>query len=135
MAERMVIKRLDDDDYLIHFNCDLRAPNEKVNFIRQNASGLPDNPEEIPILARLGKANAMLEMLLSGTYASRGELATALNVNTVTISRTLNFAFVAPEIIEGLMRGEIPASKVIALADKVNMMPFWADQHRFVGVA
>lgn len=34
MAELMVIKRLDDDDYLIHFNCDLRAPNEKVNFIR-----------------------------------------------------------------------------------------------------
>lgn len=111
MAERMVIKRLDDDDYLIHFNCDLRAPNEKVNFIRQNASGLPDNPEEIPILARLGKANAMLEMLLSGTYASRGELATALNVNTVTISRTLNFAFVAPEIIEGLMR--IAAEKLV----------------------
>ena len=105
-------------------NSDLRAPNEKVNFIQQNASGLPDNPEKIPILTRLGKANAMLEMLLSGTYASRGELATALNVNTVTISRTLNLAFISPEIIESLLRGEIAASKIVALADKVNMMPF-----------
>ena len=74
-------------------------------------------------MTRLGKANAMLEMLLLGTYASRGELATALNVNTVTISRTLNLAFISPEISESLLRGEIAASKIVALADKVNMMP------------
>lgn len=32
------------------------------------------------------------------------------------------------------LRGEIATSRLIALAEKVNTMPFWADQHKFIGI-
>ena len=32
------------------------------------------------------------------------------------------------------LRGKIATSRLIALAEKVNTMAFWADQHKFIGI-
>ena len=89
---------------------------------------------EVPTIVRLGRAHAILDMMISGTYSSRKTVADAIGSTTATVSRLLNFTFISPEIIERFLAGEIPASKVVAVADKVHMMPFWADQHKFARV-
>ena len=51
------------------------------------------------------------------------------------ISRITRTAFLSPIIIEKVITGKIPASKVSALADRLSMMPLWADQHKALGIA
>lgn len=128
------VKRLENDDYIVHYPCDLRPQAIRDNFVKTDECGKPENPDEVPVIVRLGKSQAILDMLMSGTYSSRKEVGDALQMTPSTVTRVLNFAMVSPEIIERFMAGEIPASKVIAVADHVKTMPFWADQHKFAGV-
>ena len=49
---------------------------------------------------------------------------------------TLQSSFVNSllDLFKKALRGEIATSRLIALAEKVNTMPFWADQHKFIGI-
>lgn len=133
--EKLTISRLDDDDFLVHYACDLRSQMDKMQFVKTDHSGKPEAPGEVPTIVRLGRAHAVLDMMISGTYSSRRTVAEAIGSTTATVSRILNYAFISPEIIERFLAGEIPASKVVAIADKVHMMPFWAEQHRHIGIS
>ena len=133
--EKLTISRLDDDDFLVHYACDLRSQMDKMQFVKTDHSGKPEAPGEVPTIVRLGRAHAVLDMMISGTYSSRRTVAEAIGSTTATVSRLLNFTFISPEIIERFLAGEIPASKVVAIADKVHMMPFWAEQHRLIGIS
>lgn len=128
--DHLTIKRLADDDYLVHYPCDLRSQSDKLQYVKTDENGNPKAPDEVPAIVRIGRAHAILDMLASGTYTSRKTVADALGCNITTVSRLLNFAFVSPEIIERFLAGEIPASKVASIAEEVHMMPFWADQSK-----
>ena len=132
--EKVTITRLDDDDFLIHYACDLRSQSDKIHYIKPNESGKVETPDEIPAIVRLGRAQAILDTMVSGTYASRKAVADALDTTVSTVSRLLNFAFVSPDIIERFLRGEISATKVAEVAESVHSMPLWAEQHKAMGV-
>ena len=132
--EKMTITRLDDDDFLIHYTCDLRSQSDKIQFVKTDTSGKIEAPDEVPTIVRLGRAQAILDMMMSGTYASRKVVADTLGITTSTVSRILNFAFVSPEIIERYLQGEISAARVTEIADSVHSMPFWAEQHKALSV-
>ena len=108
--ENMTVVRLEDDDFLIHYACDLRSQSDKIQFVKTDDSGKPESPDEVPAIVRIGRAHAILDMIVSGTYPSRRSVADALGCNTTTVSRLLNFAFVSPEIIEKFLAGEISAA-------------------------
>lgn len=130
----MSVKRMEDDDYVVHFPCDLRPQSIRDNYVKTDERGKPENPEEVPVIVRLGKAQAIIDMLLSGTYASRREVGDALQMAATTVTRAVNFAMISPDLIERFLAGEVPANKLIAVADRVRTMPFWADQHKFAGI-
>ena len=130
----MTITRLDNGDFLIECPLDLRMLHERKSFVQVDEGGVPKNPEEIPVVVRLGRAHRMVELMLSGTYKSRQEVATALGVSSSLVSRAISCAFISPVIVAKALRGEIATSRLIALAEKVNTMPFWADQHKFIGI-
>ena len=96
--------------------------------------GRPKNPVEVPIIVKLGRAYRMSELMLSGTYKSRQEVADALGVSVLLVSRILNCAFVSSVIVEKVLHGEISAAKVMILVEKVHTLSFWFDQHRFLGI-
>ena len=130
----MTIRKLNDGSFIVHYPCDLRMINERKNFVKVDGMGRPKNPEEVPIIVKLGRAYRMSELMLSGTYKSRQEVADALGVSVSLVSRILNCAFVSPVIVEKVLHGEISAAKVMNLVEKVHTLPFWSDQHRFLGI-
>ena len=133
--EKLTISRLDDDDFLVHYACDLRSQMDKMQFVKTDHSGKPEAPGEVPTIVRLGRAHAVLDMMISGTYSSRRTVAEAIGSTTATVSRILNYAFISPEIIERFLGGEISSADLTKVASQVHMVPFWADQHRLIGIS
>ena len=39
--EKLTISRLDDDDFLVHYACDLRSQMDKMQFVKTDNSGKP----------------------------------------------------------------------------------------------
>lgn len=74
----MTIRKLSDGSFVVHYPCDLRMINERKSFVKLDGMGRPKNPEEVPIIVKLGRAYRMSELMLSGTYKSRQEVADAL---------------------------------------------------------
>ena len=131
----MKITRLEDGDFLVHIDCDLRSLAERKRFVAVDSNGVPPHPEAVPIIVRLARARKMVEMLISGTYSCRQELGDVFGMSQSRISRITRTAFLSPIIVEKVIRGQIPASKVAALADRLSTMPLWADQHKALGIA
>lgn len=134
-CDKLLVKRFNESDFIIHYVCDLRAQNDRMQFVKQDQSGKPENPDEMPAICRIGRAHAILDMMASGTYTSRRNVAEALKTTTATISRILNYAFISPEIIERFLGGEISSADLTKVASQVHMVPFWADQHRLIGIS
>ena len=130
----MRIKRLENGDFHIHVDCDLRTARERKLFAKVDENGTPMHPEAMPIIVRLGRAMRMVEMLKSGTYTSQNEVAESMAMSRSMVSRVLRTAFLSPVIVEKVVSGRLPVSRVLELAEKVNMMPLWSDQHKFLNI-
>lgn len=73
------------------------------------------------------KTHAWLELLTSGTYPSKKELARALGVSGTYITRTLRLQFISPDLVEKIMKGECSLS--IEKISRVTSL-IWEDQNR-----
>ena len=98
----MRIKRLENGDFHIHVDCDLRTARERKLFVKVDENGTPTHPEAMPIIVRLGRAMRMVEMLKSGTYTSQNEVAESMAMSRSMVSRVLRTAFLSPVIVERL---------------------------------
>lgn len=130
----MRIKKLSDGDFLVHIDCDLRSIAERKMFVPVGKDGTPQRPELLPIVVKLGRAKRMVEMILKGECESRKDLGDKYGMNRAKISRIMNAAFLSPEIVSRVVAGRIPIPKVQSLIEKINVIPLWADQHRFLGI-
>ena len=77
----MQIQRLNDGDFLVHIECDLRSVHERKMFIAKDENGDLRNPENVPVLVRLGRARKMIELLGSGTYRNKKEIAAVNSID------------------------------------------------------
>ena len=127
-------KGKDYDVFHIHVDCDLRTARERKLFVKVDENRTPTHPEAMPIIVRLGRAMRMVEMLKSGTYTSQNEVAESMAMSRSMVSRVLRTAFLSPVIVEKVVSGRLPVSRVLELAEKVNMMPLWSDQHKFLNI-
>lgn len=130
----MKIKKMPGGDFLVHIDADLRSLAERKMFVAIGEDGAPQHPEMVPILVKLGRANKMLEMLASGTYADRKDMSDCLGMDRRTVARTVNAAFLSPVIVERIVSGQLPPQRVQPIIDKMNTMLLWADQHRALGI-
>ena len=91
----MQIQRLDDGDFLIHIDCDLRSVAERKIFIAKDEDGNLVNPENVPIIVRLARARKMIEMLSSGTYKNKQEIGDMFGMSQAQVSRLCRSAFLS----------------------------------------
>ena len=91
----MQIQRLDDGDFLIHIDCDLRSVAERKMFIAKDEDGNLVNPENVPIIVRLARARKMIEMLSSGTYRNKQEIGDMFGMSQAQVSRLCRSVFLS----------------------------------------
>lgn len=72
------------------------------------------------------------ELLTSGTYADKTELANALGLSASYLGRVLRLSSLSPRIVEKVISGELNVS-VTRLMEITT--PIWAEQHRQLGLA
>ena len=102
----MQIQRLNDGDFLVHIECDLRLVHERKMFVAKDENGELRNPENVPILVRLGRGRKMIEMLGSGTYHNKKEIAGMFGMSLPNVSRTIRSAFLSPVIVDKLVSAQ-----------------------------
>ena len=107
----MQIQRLNDGDFLVHIECDLRLVHERKMFVAKDENGELRNPESVPSLVRLGRGRKMIEMLGSGTYHNKKEIAGMFGMSLPNVSRTIRSALLSPVIVDKLVSGSIPFTR------------------------
>ena len=130
----MRIQRLDDGDFLVHIDCDLRTISERRLFVTVDKNGMPLHPEVMPLVVKIARAQKMLEMLMSGQFKSREEIAESLGFSRSTAAKIVSVAFLSPEIVRRVVKGTLPTNRVQKLLERINNVPLWADQQAFLGI-
>ena len=130
----MTIRKLEDGDYLVHFDCDLRAAHERRIFVASDENGTPLSPERVPILVRIGRGRRIAKLYASGQCKTNVSIAKELGLSEFMITRFVRLTFLSPIVVKKLVSGEIPAASVMALGDKLHQMPLWRDQHKALGI-
>ncbi len=64
-------------------------------FVAKDENGELRNPENVPILVRLSRGRKMIEMLGSGTYRNKKEIADMFGMSLPNVSRTIRSAFLS----------------------------------------
>lgn len=105
-------------------------------FVAKDANGMLRNPENVPLIVRLGRARKMTEMLGSGTYHNKREIADMFSMSMSQVSRTCRAAFLSPVIVEKLVTGAIPFARFAAVSDKLIALPLWSESelHALLGI-
>jgi hypothetical protein len=92
----------------------------------------PDNS----LIMLIAKAHRWLDQLTSGNASSITALAAAENEDRNEISRYLPLAFLAPDIVENILRGTQPADLTVEKLRRMGSLPHqWDVQRTFLGFA
>ena len=78
------------------------------------------------------KSHAWLELLTSGTYASKKDLARALGLSGSWVAKRIRLQFFSPRIVETIMNGSRPDISVEKLSHIST--PIWEEQERELGL-
>ena len=130
----MKIRRLNDGDFLLEIECNLRNVADRKLYVSVGKDGVPLHPEHLPILVKIGRAERMLELLASGKFMSREKLAQHLGMSNSSVSKILPTAFLSPTIVQMAVEGKLVNSRLSLLLERLPNLPLWADQHRFLGI-
>lgn len=87
---------------------------------------------EFAVVQGLRKSYRWAELISSGTYHDRKELADALGLSNSYLGKVLRLAYLSPRVITAVMLGELPTvsiSKLISLDT-----PLWAEQEQLLGL-
>lgn len=82
----------------------------------------------------IARAHAWSEALLSGSVATMAEIASQHNVSDSYVKKIMPLAFLAPDIVEGIMAGKQPAHLTTQMLIRQIDIPLdWQDQRRALG--
>ena len=88
-----------------------------------------------PILIRtLARAHAWYDDFVYGRVTTLAEIATRHNIDKGDVSRVVNLAFLAPDIVEDIIAGRQPADLTAQKLLRNTCLPLeWAEQRRALG--
>ncbi|MFT5438152.1 MAG: site-specific DNA recombinase [Alphaproteobacteria bacterium] len=93
----------------------------------------PSKPDPALIKAVL-RAHRWFEDLTSGRAGSRGEIARRENLSDRYIGRLLPLSFLAPDIVEAILRGNQTADITVEMLTRQIELPLgWAEQRTLLG--
>jgi site-specific DNA recombinase len=99
--------------------------------IRLIVPGQPAKSDQIPLAPALvraiARAHTWVQMIVSGEYKDQRAIAAATGLDERYVSKIINAAFLAPEIVETIFRGE--QALEMTLGTLLAVLPFsWAEQ-------
>ncbi len=114
-----------------HASRDHSTPFETASEARLVISDhIQRTPSTDPNLIRLfGQAHSYLDQLTNGECGSSNELASTAGTNAEEISRVLPLAFLAPDIIAGVLNGRQPPELTARTLKRAKPLPdLWNNQ-------
>ena len=107
-----------------------------MRLIARGPHDLHPQEADPTLVALIAKANRWFEQLASGTTPGLAEIATAEGVSSAYISRVLHLAFLAPDIVACIVRGDQPSSLNAQRLMRALPLPIdWAAQRDALGFA
>jgi hypothetical protein len=86
------------------------------------------------LISVIAKGHDWLERLTSGKAKSIGEIALAEGVNTSRVTNIIYHAFLAPDIVRSILKGNQPASLTLDKLKYLVPLPIdWEDQRKLLG--
>jgi hypothetical protein len=104
----------------------LIIPSQQVDRTSDNA---------VPALIKaISRAHEWVRQIVAGEYKDQRAIARAAGLNERYVSRIIQCAFLAPEIVEDIIKGrQAPETTLVALLDKVPLS--WKEQNAKVAFA
>jgi DNA invertase Pin-like site-specific DNA recombinase len=98
----------------------------------QSADGAPGNA--VPALIKaISRAHEWVRLIVAGEYKDQRAIAAAAGLNERYVSRIIQSAFLAPEIVEAIVKGQqAPAMTLATLLHEVPLS--WAEQNTKLAV-
>lgn len=127
----VILLALDGDDNRIEIPCRLQTNLGRQHFVVDEPEPTPDTPA-LAVPKALRQARRWLELLASGTYRDKKQLADALGFNGSYFGKMLRFPFLSPVIVEKIRNGELPEVSVTKLMTLTT--PLWEKQHKELGI-
>lgn len=127
----VILLALDGDDNRIEIPCRLQTNLGRQHFVVDEPEPTPDTPA-LAVPKALRQARRWLELLASGTYQDKKQLADALGFNGSYFGKMLRFPFLSPVIVEKIRNGELPEVSVTKLMTLTS--PLWLKQHKELGI-
>ena len=88
------------------------------------------------LVAMLKKSQDWLGRLTSGSSAGVAEIAATESVTASYVTRTIYLSFLAPDIVDLIVRGEQPTEITLErLMRSVPLPACWQEQRKLLGVA
>jgi hypothetical protein len=88
------------------------------------------------LITLIVKAHRWLDQLTNGNASSITELAAGENEDRNEISRYLPLAFLAPDIVENILRGTQPVDLTVEKLRRIGSLPHqWDEQRSLLGFA
>ena len=102
-------------------------------IVVEGANGEP-TPNE-PLIRAIACGRAWFEELASGRASSFGEIAARIGVTDRYVSRIVDLAFLAPDVVETILQGEQAVDLTVKSLTVDGSVPvLWAEQRRALGL-
>ena len=106
-----------------------RGVEAKVILGRNAVSGTHDRK----LIETVARARSWLDRLLDGTAATINDLAARENLHASEVSRIIPLAFLAPDIIEAVLKGEQPVELTVEKLVRCRLPASWGKQRQLLG--
>jgi site-specific DNA recombinase len=125
----------DSDTYEVSVPMHLKRCGIETRLIIPAGECAPAHQRSITAIQEaLAKALAWNQALLTGTVSSMTVLAKQEGVTQRYIAHLLKLAFLAPDIIEAIIKGDVPEKLSLSIL-KQGIPQDWQDQRRHFGFA
>jgi site-specific DNA recombinase len=107
----------------------------EARLIVGNGRDSEPRPDTV-LITLIAKAHQWLNALVNGSAHSITELAAGVNEDRNEISRCLPLAFLAPDIVENILRGTQPVDLTVEKLRRIGSLPHqWDEQRSLLGFA
>ncbi len=102
-----------------------------------NAPGMPmRRSPDTKLIAMLKKSQDWLGRLTSGSSAGVAEIAATESVTASYVTRAIYLSFLAPDIVDLIVRGEQPPEITLERLIRLVLLPAnWQEQRKLLGMA
>lgn len=133
-VDQMTISR-EGEQIIVHIPMTLKVRGGRKEIIMPDGIIPSDSPAsktatQMPLLIAIARAYRWKAFLESGRFASLGELAQAVGMDSSYVSRILRLSLLAPDIIEDIINGDEPSG--LSLEKLKNFPIEWEDQRKYI---